>query len=206
MTTVIRSCPAEHSPRLAQFKQLQKEVLFCCLTRQKQHYRTTLQVFGRSCIEDALTSFQQTAFCLNYLLVCSSGGSFLEGVSSPEHVFFLSVNCSFPLLHTRVGAPTLSLFWQHSTVCVLYKTICFVSVQEHNARLLSLTVGKAASLRYHHLIQQTPLVPSLLLPWKAFVVQLLLFFCLLASCWHCKSETVAPSGASTTVAPGTVSC
>lgn len=120
--------------------------------------------------------------------------------------FFWSVNCFFPLLHTRVGAPTLSLFWQHPTVCVLYKTICFVSVQENNARLLSLTVGKAASLRYHHLIQQTPLVPSLLLPWKAFVVQLLLFFCLLASCWHCKSETVAPSGASTTVAPGTVSC
>lgn len=134
-------------------------------------------------------------------------GLFPRGCFKPRACFFFwSVNCFFPLLHTRVGAPTLSLFWQHSTVCVLYKTICFVSVQEHNARLLSLTVGKAASLRYHHLIQQTPLVPSLLLPWKAFVVQLLLFFCLLASCWHCKSETVAPSGASTTVAPGTVSC
>lgn len=54
---------------------------------------------------------------------------------------------------------------------------------------------------------ETPLVPCLLLLWKAFVVlELLLFCCVLASCWHCKSKTVAPSGASATVAPGTVSC
>lgn len=50
---------------------------------------------------------------------------------------------------------------------------------------------------------ETPLVACLLLPWKAFVVvQLLLLFCVLASGCHCKSETVAPSGASTTELQG----
>lgn len=53
-------------------------------------------------------------------------------------------------------------------------------------------------------MQKAILVSSLLFHWKAFLVVKLLFFCVLASYWHCKSETVAPSGASTTVTPGTV--
>lgn len=96
--------------------------------------KTALQVFGRSCIEDALTSFQQHAFCSSSqlafgLLFCEL---FSQGCFKPR-ACFVSASCSFPLLHTRMGAPTLALVWQPWIVCVLYKTICFVSVQQHNA-------------------------------------------------------------------------
>lgn len=49
---LTRSCSAEHAPGSVQVRQLQKEASFCRLTRG----RTTLQVFGRNRIEDALAS------------------------------------------------------------------------------------------------------------------------------------------------------
>lgn len=205
MTTMIRSCPAEHSPRLAQFKQLQKEALFCCLTRQKQHYRC----LGGVAQKMLFHLFNRLLFCFSSQLPF---GWFFCGLF-PQECFrpracFLSVNCSFPLLtHVWVHPRSLSsgsarlfvffikqsaLFQYNSTVHTIAVTYCRESS--------SVTCSSSNA-------GETPLVACLLLLCKAFVeVQLLLFFCVLAPCWHCKSETVAPSGASTTVAPGTVSC
>lgn len=107
-----------------------------------------------------------------------------------------------------MGAPTLALVWQHSTVCVLYKQSALF---QYNSTVHTIAVTYCRESSFITCSSsnagETPLVPCLLLLCKAFVVvQLLLFFCVLASCWHCKSETVAPSGASTTVTPETGSC
>lgn len=81
--------------------------------------KTTLPVFGRSWIEDGLRSFQQTAFCFSSQLPFGLF-FFCQGGFKPR-ACFLSVNCSFPLLHTRMGAPTLALVWQRSTFVFLMK-------------------------------------------------------------------------------------
>ena len=119
---------------------------------------------------------------------------------------FLNVNWSFAT-HTCVHAPTLALFWQHSTICVLYKVKLFCFDHNSTTHMIAVT-GWESSSHYtiQYLMQKSILVSTLLFHWKAFLVaKLLPFFCVLASCWHCKNETVAPSGASTAVTPGTMS-
>lgn len=92
--------------------------------------KTTLQVCGRSCTEDAFPSFQQTAFLLFFsitfwlVLLWALSSSVLQTPS-----MFFECKLLFSSAHTRLGAPTLVLVWQRLTVCVLYQTICFVSVQ-----------------------------------------------------------------------------
>lgn len=95
----------------------------------------TLQVFGRNRVEDALTSLfaalsNRLLFSVIFLQyeVCSSAGSFNKGTFK-FIACFLDVNCSFAThTHRRMHVPTLAVFWQHSTICFLYKASYFVLI------------------------------------------------------------------------------
>lgn len=169
-----------------------------------------LQVSLRNQAEDALTSaficssFQWTAFLLNSLfakcvLLVFSLVLSTRVLSNSQHGCGMKTALVISL-HTC--ACTRTIFWQHLTVFCVMRAIWFDHNSEtHDGCHLLLEVAVITLFSTERRREDSPGILHFHLksPFGCEVAD----FCALASCWHHKSEPVAPSGASTAATPGT---